>query len=815
MTTAFSPITGTNLDDTLSGGNGPEVLSGRDGHDVIYANSGSDEGWGGKGDDYLTGNNGKDILYGDGGPKYADLKDLVITEDYPVTVTFQWEGAGYRNTFGWYKIDTNTGQIYNTEIIWENASRTGSGGDLIPGVTQEALDVQAGDKIGFFIISNGYSQNSSFFNSTESEQGHYEFRNADGSAASVTDINPSLYHIAPDGTATLIQTHDYHTAAYDSTLPLNSDGILHTVGQLDADNGTLELGFEDLFNGGDLDFDDTVFSVDLGQANVEVLSAHAQFGNGGYKVVDGEIIITSDRQDDLDYLPPEFPADSFWDLRHIETTNTAETALFSVSIFGEGLAPSQRDGEFGLFLSSENTPVTFGNIDQAEVLPERNGLFVTVSIILGNISLVINTVIEGEIVDQIPALLSSATIVSGSIEIALNLNEIGFSIGDQISWNGYLKSLHEESAALDIYDSPDTLFLASYNDTLEGNNGNDTLYGLKGGDSLIGGNGIDLLSGGTGEDQMFGGSGTDTLNGGEGRDQIYGGKSNDHLTGGKGNDSLYGGDANDLLEGQSGDDYLDGGSGQDCLIGSSGRDTLFGNTGNDELSGGSSDDILNGGDGNDTLNGGSGVDTASYNGASKSVRVDLKSGEATGQGIDDLTSIENIIGTDFDDKLYANHLANLLQGADGNDRLYGRNGSDILLAGDGDDYIDGGSGNDTISGGAGDDEIKGYKGVDQISGGTGSDTFVLRSLIEAGDFISDFDIGNDQDEIDISSIFSAFGIEDTNDVFGNYIQYSSTSDGDVTVEFDQTGSGAIWSTTLLTLTDFNVDDLDENQFYLG
>ncbi|MEH6496110.1 MAG: DUF4114 domain-containing protein [Pseudomonas marincola] len=815
MTNAFTPLTGTNLDDTLLGGNNSEVLSGRDGNDVIYANSGSDEAWGGKGDDYLTGNNGEDILYGDGGPSYAELSDLTITYDHPVTVTFQWEGAGYRNTFGWYKIESETGQIYNTEIIWENASRTGSGGDLVPGVTQKSLDVDAGDQIGFFIISNGYSQNLDFFNSTLSNQGYYEFRNADGTIAAVTDTNPSLYHIANDGTATLMQSHDYHTAAYDSTLPLNSDGILHTVGQLDTTNGTLELGFEDLYNGGDLDFDDTVFSVDIGQANAEVLNAHAKYGDGGYQVTGQRINIISDQQNDLDYLQTGYTADDFWDLRNIEATNTTDTLKFSVSLYQGGFNPTLNDGEFGLFLSTENIPVTFDKLGHTVVLPDRSGIIVTVSIISGSVNLSMNSVTDGVSSAQLPTSSSSAVIINGTLKVTLDLDELGYSMGEQINWNAYVKSSISDDIALDIYDMPSSITITSFNDTVEGNNGNDTLFGLKGDDSLLGGNGSDLLQGGTGQDQMTGGSGKDTLKGGEGADQINGGKSNDHLSGGKGDDTLYGDDANDLLEGQSGDDHLDGGSGQDSLVGSSGSDTLYGGSGDDDLSGGSSDDYLSGGDGNDSLNGGSGIDTASYSEASKSVRVDLKSGEGMGHGNDQLVSIENLVGSDYNDKLYANHLANVLSGGDGNDRLYGRHGSDTLLAGDGADYIDGGSGNDVIYGGAGDDEIKGYKGADQISGGTGSDTFVYRSLAEVGDFISDFDTGGNEDIIDISAIFTGFGILDTTDIFDDYVQFSNTAENSVIVEFDQTGSGATWDTTLLTLTDFSADQLDESQFYLG
>ena len=260
---ATHPILGTTGDDVIQGTRHSDVIGASTGDDVARGANGADEVWGGRGDDELYGDNGDDKLYGSGGPNIVSVSTIPIATDGPVSVIFEGETAGYRNSFGYYKVDPVTGEIYDVEIIWENASLQGSGGDLIGGQTEVQLDVSAGDQIGFFIISNGYSYN----NYAALPAGELKFLDGDGSTATINSSGPQLYHVAEDGSKTSINYHQYHTAAHGDTVDLNPDGILHTTGVLKTDAGTLTLGFEDLYNGGDRDFDDSVFTVVLGQAN--------------------------------------------------------------------------------------------------------------------------------------------------------------------------------------------------------------------------------------------------------------------------------------------------------------------------------------------------------------------------------------------------------------------------------------------------------------------------------------------------------------------------------------------------------------------
>jgi Ca2+-binding RTX toxin-like protein len=221
-------------------------------------------------------------------------------------------------------------------------------------------------------------------------------------------------------------------------------------------------------------------------------------------------------------------------------------------------------------------------------------------------------------------------------------------------------------------------------------------------------------------------TGNDTINGTANNDTIDALAGNDWIYGKEGNDSLKGGEGSDILAGDAGNDTLDGGThgsgwgdfaaflsatagisvdltagtasdglgGTDTLIGIEGvYDTAF----NDTLKGSSAQDFffLNWG-GNDTVDGQGGSDYVIFNSSviTSGVTVDLLAGTASGAftGTDKITSIENVQGTFFDDKLT---LANFEGGS-----AYGWAGNDVLTGGGLSDNLRGGSGNDTLIGGA-------------------------------------------------------------------------------------------------------------------
>ncbi|MBN2816260.1 MAG: hypothetical protein JXQ67_06215 [Campylobacterales bacterium] len=252
---------------------------------------------------------------------------------------------------------------------------------------------------------------------------------------------------------------------------------------------------------------------------------------------------------------------------------------------------------------------------------------------------------------------------------------------------------------------------------LDGQGENDILDGAGGVDSLIGGAGNDTLSGGTGDDYLDGGSGNDTANyQNEGRIIVtlqnsgtssvdVGGIETDtlldieNITGSNsGDDTIIGNlDANilkglggsDTLYGEEGDDVVDGGDGADILYGGDDQDTLLGSYG---------DDTLFGGLGNDILDGGVGSDTISYEGATNAVSVRLDTGLATGEGVDSILNVENVLGSDFNDTIRGDGETNTLSGGLGEDSIFGEDGDDTLLGGDGADTLSGGRGVDRLYG---------------------------------------------------------------------------------------------------------------------
>lgn len=316
------------------------------------------------------------------------------------------------------------------------------------------------------------------------------------------------------------------------------------------------------------------------------------------------------------------------------------------------------------------------------------------------------------------------------------------------------------------------------NDVLDGGTGNDTLKGGTGNDVLNGGANDDTLLGEAGIDTLNGGTGNDTLKGGGDADFLFGGADNDTLDGELGNDQLFGESGNDQLLSSAGNDLLDGGADIDTahydkdpqgvivnidetqsysnvtysfdlepsftvaagtafdgfgdtdtlrnlenITGSTYDDVLIGNALPNTLNGLGGNDLLIGNGGDDTLDGGDGIDTVSYRRSSNSsntgVSVDLSQGTAFDgiDGLDTLRNIENIIGSQFADRLTGDSQANTILGGSGNDIIDGKEGSDRLFGESGNDEIHGGSGDDYLVGGTG----SGWPS-DILDGGSGNDT---------------------------------------------------------------------------------------------
>jgi Ca2+-binding RTX toxin-like protein len=328
------------------------------------------------------------------------------------------------------------------------------------------------------------------------------------------------------------------------------------------------------------------------------------------------------------------------------------------------------------------------------------------------------------------------------------------------------------------------------NDNLVGTSGNDTINGLAGDDTLDGGGGVDTLVGGLGQDIYVVDSTTDIITElfDEGFDTV---RSSVTVT------TLAANVENLTLTGTA---AING-------TGNALGNNITGNSANNTLNGGDGLDTLIGGLGSDTLDGGAGSDYASYQNATAAVGVHLGDpfvnyGEASG---DTYLSIENLIGSSFDDELigdignnviFAGAGADTIVGSDGDDVLSGDNGNDALYGGNGIDSMYGDSGDDSLFGDDGNDFLDGGLANDYLVGGAGSDRFYFAAGYGA-DVIADFAAGPGiGDEVRIS-LGTAF------DTFAEVLAAASQSGSDTVITF---GTGTSITLTGVSKSNLTVDD---------
>ncbi|WP_045495939.1 tandem-95 repeat protein [Vibrio hyugaensis] len=219
---------------------------------------------------------GSVISYDNEGVLNDQDNGITSFNDTEITVTFEGETAGYQNAAGYYKVDED-GNITGVEVVYENASQVGGGGDLVPGQDQFSFQISEGESFNLFLIPNGHN-----FNDFSSMQdGQYEFRAADGSPANMDTVDPQLVFVGADGSETVIQSQFGDAVFHGGSSPeLNQDGIEHTRTTVNED-GELVYGFEDLYGGGDADYSDFNFTIDVGEVNSQIYSGEVTVGPDG------------------------------------------------------------------------------------------------------------------------------------------------------------------------------------------------------------------------------------------------------------------------------------------------------------------------------------------------------------------------------------------------------------------------------------------------------------------------------------------------------------------------------------------------------
>ena len=160
-----------------------------------------------------------------------DPTKLKLSYETTARIYFLGEGAGYLNSLG-YATTGGSPLSPGAELIFPNSSSgTGpvssnsgvrsSGEPLLPGDFAELGTFAAGTQFDFFLIAQGANGGSQFFSTINS---------------------------------------------------LNSDGLVHVVSLAYPGSPYLIIGFEDITGGGDRDYNDIVFVMDIGVENIEKLS---------------------------------------------------------------------------------------------------------------------------------------------------------------------------------------------------------------------------------------------------------------------------------------------------------------------------------------------------------------------------------------------------------------------------------------------------------------------------------------------------------------------------------------------------------------
>jgi Ca2+-binding RTX toxin-like protein len=280
---------------------------------------------------------------------------------------------------------------------------------------------------------------------------------------------------------------------------------------------------------------------------------------------------------------------------------------------------------------------------------------------------------------------------------------------------------------------------------------------------LVGNAAQNVLQGNAGDDTLDGKGGLDTLVGGQGNDTYIVENAGAVLqeSAGEGIDTVRASIDYDIASNANLENINLTGTNAINATGNAGTNVLTGNAAANKLTGNEGNDTLIGGSGADSLIGGSGVDTASYENAAAGVTASLatpssNTGDAMG---DSFSSIENLTGSAFNDRLAGDTGANVLAGGKGDDTYVVDAAGDSIveIAGEGSDGVvasisydlsavanvenvtltgaaltatgntlantlTGNGQANTLTGNDGNDTLIGGGGADSLSGGVGSDT---------------------------------------------------------------------------------------------
>jgi hypothetical protein len=216
----------------------------------------------------------------------VDGTNMTLSAATAVSVTFQKEAAGNHNMVGTYQYDSNGNVIAGSvKFVWLDASANNEG-VLGSAMVKDFLGynqsntvslgtMQAGTQIGFFTISNGANDGTNKTLLTNAAAGAASQTAAMNAIAGQLSIKVDANgngHVFVGNSQMNGETFFTHNKSLNTDFNGSSD-IDHYASGVNANlPHQLVIGVEDLGGGGDKDFNDVVFSVDLGTYNVNKMT---------------------------------------------------------------------------------------------------------------------------------------------------------------------------------------------------------------------------------------------------------------------------------------------------------------------------------------------------------------------------------------------------------------------------------------------------------------------------------------------------------------------------------------------------------------
>ncbi len=217
--------------------------------------------------------------------------EIIVKEGAEVFVTFYHEGAGYKNTLGYYTYDGDTNrsrpqslQDIKDEgvVLFANTSLLYSGGDLIPETTVSLGHLSSGTKVIFFLVSNGWKGSSTGVRSSY-----------DWIFTSWSPLNKEY-----DATSTKEVPDHKHVA-----LLWKGTGA----------GNILLMGFEDILrtsNSCDHDYNDVLFAVSSSPLSALTDTTEVETGTSGFSVAQSNPEETDTDNDGVNDAYDSYPNDN-------------------------------------------------------------------------------------------------------------------------------------------------------------------------------------------------------------------------------------------------------------------------------------------------------------------------------------------------------------------------------------------------------------------------------------------------------------------------------------------------------------------------